>query len=103
MSADFEIHPESLLHASAGMQRCSEELLTALETLKARITGAGSPWGADDSGSIFGDIYTACTRSGFASFHELCDHLSDLSNGLTQMHENVRAADESSAREFDRI
>jgi len=102
MPADFEIHPESLRTASAGMQRCSDELLTALETLKARITGAGSPWGADDSGSIFGDLYTACTRSGFASFHELCDHLSDLSTGLAQVHDNARGADESSARGFER-
>jgi uncharacterized protein YukE len=103
MSADFEIHPESLQRASAGMQRCSDELVTAVETLKARVTGAGSPWGADDSGSIFGDFYTACTRAGYASFQELCDHMTDLSKALTQLHENTAAADDASARGFDRI
>lgn len=100
-SGKFNIRPESLLGASRQFQRSSDELAQAIQTLQARILGAGSPWGRDEMGSIFAEAYTECTAMGLQAMKHLSDQLSTIAEGLQAMEHNLTSADQAGQTTFD--
>ncbi len=103
MSGDFRISPESLDAAAQGMLQCGEDFAAAVETLQARVLGAGSPWGDDETGSMFGEIYTECTSLGLHALDHVAQLLGGVGVGLGQMSENVQAGDRKNAPNLDKL
>ena len=103
MTAAFDVSPSSLAAASQRMQRCGEELATAAQALRVRLLGAGSPWGHDEAGTMFGQLYTECTGLGLESLAHLGELLGSIAMDLGQMSENMQATDQAKASQFDQI
>jgi hypothetical protein len=103
MDGDFEIAPGSLDVSAQGIQRCGEDFATAVATLRARVLGAGSPWGNDSTGSMFGQIYAECTGVGLHALDHTAQLLGSIATSLSQMSQNVVADDQGNAAGFDRI
>ncbi|MCX9193685.1 hypothetical protein C3Y87_20330 [Carbonactinospora thermoautotrophica] len=103
MSDRFEISPESLRAASRGMRRCAEDFAAAVERLRGRVLGAGSPWGGDEFGTLFGTAYTGCTELGLRALDHLASQLGDVAEALGKMGATTQAADEANAAGFRRL
>lgn len=103
MSAEFNISPQSLETAAQGMQRCSEDLATAVEKLRTRVLDHGSPWGQSSGGSLFGEVYTECTGLGLQSLAHMAEVLGTVASGLNQMSQNLQAVDQANAGNFSKV
>ncbi|KWW99046.1 hypothetical protein LI90_678 [Carbonactinospora thermoautotrophica] len=103
MSDRFEISPESLRAASRGMRRCAEDFAAAVERLRGRVLGAGSPWGGDEFGTLFGTAYTGCTELGLRALDHLAGQLGDVAEALGRMGANTQGTDEANAAGFRRL
>ena|ERR1700730_8606279 len=103
MSDQFNITPASLDLSSQGMQRCQEDFAAAVERLRGRVLGAGSPWGQSAGGSMFGDIYTECTTVGLQALDHIGELLGGVATGLGQMSQNVQSGDQKNASNFDKV
>jgi uncharacterized protein YukE len=100
-SGQFNIRPDSLVGASQQFNGCSEELAQAIQTLQAKVLGAGSPWGHDEMGSIFAEAYTECSSMGLQAMQHLADQLASIAEGLQQMGQNLESADQAGQTTFD--
>jgi hypothetical protein len=102
-SGEFRISPQSLETAAQQTQRVADELAAATEKLRSKVLGAGSPWGADEMGTVFATAYTECTHLGLDVLRELSQHIEDMATSLAQMSQNTQAADEANAAGFDQL
>jgi uncharacterized protein YukE len=98
---EFEIDPDVLRSASEAMQRYTDEFARSVQTLSARTTGAGSPWGADEMGSLFGMAYTEASQLGFQALSHLADVLGGMAEALGKVGEVIEAADKGQGQTFD--
>lgn len=102
-SGQFNIRPESLAAASRRFQSSSEELAQAIETLQARVLGAGSPWGRDEIGSVFAEAYAECSTIGMQAMEHLAGQLAGIAEALQQMGQNLESADQAGQNAFDQF
>jgi uncharacterized protein YukE len=100
-SGQFNVGPESLVGASRQFQSSSDELAQAIQSLQARVLGAGSPWGRDEIGSVFAEAYAECSSMGLQAMRHLADQLASIAEGLQQMGQNVESADQAVKPAFD--
>ncbi len=100
-SGQFNIRPESLVSASQQFQRSGDELAQAIQTLQARVLGAGAPWGRDEMGSVFAEAYAECSSMGLQAMQHLADQLASIAEGLQQMGQNLESADQAGQTAFD--
>jgi uncharacterized protein YukE len=103
MANEFEISPASLETAAQGLQQSGEDFASAVEKLKARVLGAGSPWGNDETGTMFGSVYTECTEVGMQALDHTAELLGSIATSLQQMAQNVQSHDQGAAAGFDKI
>src|SRR5712692_8642537 len=102
-SGQFRIRPESLIGASEQFQRSSAELAQAIQTLQAKVLGAGSPWGRDEIGSVFAEAYAECSSMGLQAMQHLADQLASIADGLKHMCHYVYSADKPGHTADDHI
>ena len=102
-SGEFRISPDSLQTASQQTQKCADDLRAATEKLRSDVLGAGSPWGADEMGTVFATAYTECTHLGLDVLSDLSQHMEDMATSLAQMSKNTQAADEANAAGFNEL
>jgi hypothetical protein len=100
---DFKIAPSSLDTGGQGIQQCHSDYMAAVEKLKGRVLGHGSPWGQNNGGSMFGELYTECTMTGLQALAHLGDVLESVHHGLSQMSQNVQQGDQKNATNFDKV
>jgi hypothetical protein len=102
-AGDFRISPESLRAASEQTHRYAADLAAAAEKLRSKVLGAGSPWGADEMGTVFATAYTECTQMGLGVLSDLGRHMEEMAAGLAQMSESTQATDEANAAGFKQL
>jgi hypothetical protein len=51
------VTPEAMLADGQQLSQVAEEMSTGLQGLQSTIQGDGNPWGTDEQGSIFGQLY----------------------------------------------
>lgn len=102
-TGQFNIRPESLAGASRRFQSSSEELEHAIETLQAKVLGAGSPWGRDEIGSVFAEAYTECSTMGLQAMQHLATQMASIADALQQMGRNLESADQANQTTFDKF
>ena len=100
-SGKFDIRPDSLLAAAQKFESSAEEMAQAIQTLQAKVLGAGSPWGHDELGSVFAEAYTECSVMGLQAMAHLADQLASIAEGLNSMGQNLTATDQSGKAVFD--
>jgi uncharacterized protein YukE len=103
VSNRFEITPGLLDAAAQGIARSGEDFAAAVERLRSQLLEAGSPWGDDGTGAMFGEIYTECTAVGLQALDHTAQLLGNIAARLDQMALNVLAEDEGNATEFRKI
>jgi uncharacterized protein YukE len=101
VAGDFRISPQSMRTGAQGMQRAAEDLRSAVVRLQGQVEGAGSPWGADELGSVFGETYTVVTQNGLQALAHLGDVLESVAAGLAREAENTQTTDERAAAAMD--
>lgn len=94
MGDQFEIVPESLESASRSLARSADDHAAAVQKLQSRIVGAGSPWGSDEIGSMFGEAYDAVSRMGIEALNTLTAGVRGTGEGLGAMARNTQQADQ---------
>jgi hypothetical protein len=98
---EFSIDPELLRAASEAMRRYVDEFNSNVQTLSAKVTGAGSPWGDDEMGSLFGTAYNEATQLGFQALNHVTDLFSGMADALAKVGEVLQAADQGQSQTFD--
>jgi uncharacterized protein YukE len=102
-TGQFNIRPESLAGASRRFRSSSEDLDRAIQSLQARVLGAGSPWGHDEIGSVFAEAYTECSTMGLQAMQHLATQLGSIAEALLQMGQNLESADQAGQNAFDQF
>jgi uncharacterized protein YukE len=97
---DFSIDPETLRVASQRMQDCADDFARSVQTLSSHITGAGSPWGSDETGSLFGTAYTEASHLGLKSLNHLVDQLGGVAEALEKIGSTIQTVDEGQSNTF---
>ena len=100
MTGEFRLSPESLSGAAEEMARHTDDFCRAVEKLKSRVHGRESPWGKDESSSMFGSIYSECVEIGVEALDHVAALLGGTAIGLDQMSQNVHAADRANESAF---
>jgi WXG100 family type VII secretion target len=93
----------SLAVSARQMRSCGEEFAAAANRLHSQVLGAGSPWGQDEAGSLFGGIYTECTAMGLQALAHLGQLLGSVATSLDHMSRNVDRADQATADVGDEV
>jgi WXG100 family type VII secretion target len=99
----LDVDPSSLAVSARQMRTCGEEFAAAANRLHSQVLGAGSPWGQDEAGSLFGGIYTECTAMGLQALAHLGQLLGSVATSLDHMSRNVDRADQATADVGDKV
>jgi hypothetical protein len=51
------VTPEAMLADGQAMSQVADDMASGLQGLQSSIQGDGDPWGSDEQGSIFGQLY----------------------------------------------
>jgi hypothetical protein len=51
------VTPEAMLADGHALANVADDMSSGLQGLQSTIQGDGNPWGADEQGSIFGQVY----------------------------------------------
>ncbi len=97
----IDIDPDSLRAASQRMQRCADALTTSVGKLASNVTGAGSPWGSDEMGSLFGAAYTQATQLGLRALNHLGTELGGAADAIMKIGVAMEATDQAQAQTFN--
>jgi uncharacterized protein YukE len=97
---EFSIDPEVLRVASQRMQSCADDFARSVQTLSSHVTGSGSPWGSDETGSMFGAAYTEASQLGLKALAHLVDQLGGVAEALDKIGSTVQAVDEGESNTF---
>jgi hypothetical protein len=103
LGGQFEIVPESLVSASDGLARSADDHAAAVQKLQSSVLGAGSPWGSDEIGSMFGAAYEEVSRLGIEALNALTEGMRGTADGLQAMARNTRQTDQDSAAAFGNL
>lgn len=98
---EFSIDPELLHTASEAMRRYVDQFGRNVQTLSTQVTGAGSPWGDDEMGSLFGAAYSEATQLGFQALNHVAGLLGGMAEALAKVGEVIQAADQGQSQTFD--
>ncbi len=97
---EFSIEPDTLRAASQRMERCAEHLGNSVHTLSGAITGSSSPWGSDDTGTVFGTAYSEATDVGLQALAHLTGGLQGLAEALAKVGDAIQSTDEGESQDF---
>ena len=96
----MHVVPETMSAAAATLTQTAQELVTSVDSLAATINGAGNPWGADEQGSIFGQLYTAVLGKAFESIASHVEQVGYAGAALTQQAATYRQVESGAATQF---
>jgi hypothetical protein len=54
----FAVDPEQMRHHGRGIEDVGRSAGEDLRSLRDAVSGNGAPWGGDEAGSAFGEVYT---------------------------------------------
>ncbi|MGH3874405.1 MAG: hypothetical protein ACRDSR_23375 [Pseudonocardiaceae bacterium] len=103
MGDQFDIVPESLTSASKSLTQSADDHAAAVQKLQSRILGAGSPWGSDEIGSMFGEAYNEVSKLGIEALTALTEGVRGTADGLQAMAHNTQQSDRDAAAGFENM
>lgn len=93
----LEVDPQSLRDADRQVADAVIEADNMLGRLESELASFGQPWGADDIGSLIGEIYTAAYAMAMNSFNSNLDTMDGYATRLSTAAESLERADQDSA------
>ena len=96
----MHVIPETMSAAAATITQTAQDLVTSVNGLAATINGAGNPWGADEQGSIFGQLYTAVLGKAFDSIASHVEQVGYAGAALTQQAATYSEVESGAATQF---
>lgn len=63
----MQIRPETMQADGEQLSAIAQQMQAGLGGLSNTVQGAGNPWGADEQGSLFGQLYQAVLGQAFTS------------------------------------
>ena len=100
MPSPMHVVPETMSTAATSLTQTAQELVTSVNGLAATINGAGNPWGADEQGSIFGQLYTAVLGKAFESIASHVEQVGYAGAALSQQAATYTEVETGAATQF---
>ncbi len=100
MPSPIHVVPETTSAAAAGLTRTAHEFATSVNGLAATINGAGNPWGAEEQGSIFGQLSTAVLGNAFESIASHVEPVGYAGAALSQQAETYTEVETGTTTQF---
>ena len=98
-----EIDTERLPAQANALAAQGKAVGDAVRQLHAEITGAGSPWGDDETGTLFGQAYTELTGVALDAYTALADGLSGKADDVHTMANGFTDRDATSAAAMNAV
>ncbi|MCK7623015.1 WXG100 family type VII secretion target [Streptomyces sp. RS10V-4] len=99
-ASGFDVDTHQLKNEAPKFNRESAALAKAAEKLKHALDGLGEPWGDDEQGKKFEDVYGPHRTRIERAAHALVQGLESIGTSLKDMADNHEEADRSNASGF---
>jgi hypothetical protein len=94
---ELTIDPEQLTQASCKLTMVAGDMVSDAQALQSTIVGSGSPWGADDAGSVFGMLYQVVLGKALETIAGRADQVGYAAEGLAA-HSEAFASTETGVK-----
>jgi hypothetical protein len=100
MAGRLDVDPEQLWRAGADLGAQAEQMGSELAGVRATVTGSGNPWGGDEQGSLFGQLYTAALGTALETLSSYVDQVGYAGFALMQHARADLLTDDDAAARF---
>ena len=76
------VTPEAMLADGQAMSNLAEDMSTGLQGLQNTVQGDGNPWGSDEQGSLFGQVYQLVLGKAFEAIASHVQQVGYAGQGL---------------------
>ncbi|GAA1893347.1 hypothetical protein [Asanoa iriomotensis] len=96
-SPGFQVDPAALGSSAASLSQAAGSFVGALRAFEAELASFGSPWGADEIGSLIGTAHAEVADWAFECFRTAADEieaagfdLGDMAAAYEQVEDRIR-------------
>jgi hypothetical protein len=84
----LHVDPETIRQDGTQLTRLAGEMASELRQLQATVTGSGNPWGADQQGDMFAQLYGAVLGKALEALGSYVEQVGHAGAGLTRQAES---------------
>jgi hypothetical protein len=84
MPQPIRVVPETMQAAGAALTSTAQDMAGGLSGLQSTIQGDANPWGADEPGTLFGQLYTVVLAKAFDGIASHVEQVGYAGQALTQ-------------------
>jgi hypothetical protein len=88
MNARLNLDPVNVAAAGSALAGVAQRMADDVAVLETTVTGAGNPWGDDDSGSVFALAYQAVLGH---ALQALGSYVQQMGEAAVDLHRHARA------------
>jgi hypothetical protein len=99
----FEVEPAAMRGNAEGLDDVVDDFAESLARFENTINGFGEPWGADDIGTLIGELYLGIHDLAMSCFESNGEVLGQFADGLHTMADNFERAEQDIATGLQRI
>jgi hypothetical protein len=99
----FHVETDSLREVGAHLSRLAEQMVAGLDDLHATVTGSGNPWGGDEQGTIFAQLYGAVLTKAIEALDSQVQQVAYAGAGLTRQAETYEQTEAANTTAFDDV
>lgn len=100
MTGRLEVDPEALVRAGVSLGQLAEEMASGLSRLQATVSGSDNPWGGDEQGTLFAQLYALVLGKALESLASYVDQIGYAGAGLVEQARADVQTDTASAERF---
>jgi len=97
MANGYDIKPATLNAAGGQFSAAGDQVANGLSAIRDTVSGDGNPWGSDEPGTIFGQLYVAAMSKALEVIGEYAQQLQQAGEALTAIGTAVREGDQRQA------
>lgn len=97
MADGYDIKPASLNAAGDQFSAAGDQVASGLSTIRDTVSGDGNPWGSDEPGTIFGQLYVAAMNKALEVIGEYAQQLRQAGQALSAIGTAVTEGDQQQA------
>jgi uncharacterized protein YukE len=103
VTGQVDVDPEALRQAGADLGQLAEQMRTELGRLQSTVTGSGNPWGGDEQGTLFGQVYGLALGKALEALDSYVEQVGYAGYGLMRQGQQDVRTDTDSAAGFNAI
>jgi hypothetical protein len=93
MADGYDIKPGSLRAASGQLAAAAEQVSGGLSGIRDTVSGEGNPWGSDEPGTVFGQLYVAAMNTAMDVIGGYAEQLTEAGQALTAIGSAISDGD----------